>query len=323
MKRRLFTVAKLFISLGLIFLLYHKIPLEDMAAVLTGANFLWLLPIVVLILACTVISAAKWRMFLQSDGINLPLTTLTASYLIGSFYNMFLPSNIGGDSYRIVDVAGRSQQTARTAVSVLADRLSGLLAMVCLGVVSSMLVGSRFGNPWFFLIPLTLLAAMLLVLWSIFAQKPFNAVLSISHLENIPLIRKVADKLLLSASVYGADRRLLVRAMLLSFLFQFFVCTIVYMLSQVIHCHTGFVYFCMFIPLVTLIETLPISINGIGLRDAGYIFFFGSVGMGELETRSLALLFLALTTSYSTCGGLVYLHRLLTTGDKKQKPPTE
>ncbi len=321
MKRTVLTAAKLLFSLLLLAFLYRRIPIAEIAGVLTGANVLWLLPIAVLLLTNTLISAAKWQLFLRSDGIHLPLSTLTASYLIGSFYNMFLPSNIGGDSYRIIDIAGRSQQTARTAVSVLADRLSGLLAMVCLGVVSAIFAGSRWGNPFFFVIPLTLLVLMVAVIGALFKQTPFTTLLSLCRLDRIPVVRRMADKLLLSTAIYSADRPLLVKAMLLSFLFQFSVCVIIFMLSKVIHCQTGFVYFCMFIPLITLIEILPISINGIGLRDAGYVFFFGSVGMGDLQTRALALLFLAMTTCYSMCGGIVHLVRLLRTDNSRKSPP--
>jgi glycosyltransferase 2 family protein len=179
------------------------------------------------------------------------------------------------------------------------------------GLVSSMVVGSRFGKPLFFLGPLLLLTVMGLALYALFKQKPFRVFLELTRLNRINLIQKIADKLLLSISCYGADRVLLYRVMILSFFFQFSVYFIVFLLSRAIHSDLPFIYFCTFVPLITLLEVLPISINGIGLRDAGYVFFFGSVGMSDIQTRSLALLFLGVSVSYSMIGGMVYLVRNL------------
>ena len=58
-------------------------------------------------------------------------------------------------------------------------------------------------------------------------------------------------------------------------------------------------------------EALPVSIYGIGIRDVGYVFFFGWAGMTDLHTRSLALLFLTITLCYSLIGGLLYLGRVI------------
>ncbi len=78
-----------------------------------------------LLLTNTFLSAWKWHILLKSDGIDIGLGTLTGSYLIGTFFNMFLPSNIGGDSYRILDIKKRSDDFMRSATSVFAHRLSG------------------------------------------------------------------------------------------------------------------------------------------------------------------------------------------------------
>jgi hypothetical protein len=122
------------------------------------------------------------------------------------------------------------------------------------------------------------------------------------------------EKFFLSFQCYGSNRRLLTRVMAISFAFQLSVICIVYLLSLALHATVSFFYFSAFVPLITLLEALPISIYGLGLRDAGYVFFFGWAGMTNLETRSLALLFLGVTVSYSLLGGIVYLVRIFTTG---------
>ena len=77
-----------------------------------------------------------------------------------------------------------------------------------------------------------------------------------------------------------------------------------------LHTTVPWMYFGAFVPLITLMEAIPVSVYGIGIRDVGYVYFFGMAGMGEVQTRSLALLFLAITVGYSLVGGGLYLSRV-------------
>jgi uncharacterized protein (TIRG00374 family) len=310
-------LGKFLVSGGLIYLLYRKTPVDQILGLLAEIDLRWLAPIALLMFSNTVVSAWKWSLFLKADGVVIPLKSLVVTYLIGSFYNMFLPSNIGGDSYRIYDVARKSNQTMRSAVSVLADRVSGFIAMISVALVSALFVGSDFGTPLFFLLPLLILISMVGGVYMLFKKKPVLFLLRISRLDRLAFVRSLVDKLLLSVEQYGNDKGLLVRIMLLSYAFQFSVFVIVYLLARSLHAELPFIYFCSFVPMIALLEVLPISINGIGLRDAGYVLLFGWAGLTEIQTRSLALLFLAVSVFYSCIGGLAYLGRIMT-GPKKE-----
>ncbi len=309
-KKTVLFVGKLLISSGLLYLVYRKIPVHDFAQVLSSLSLWYLVPIFILLFINTVLSALKWQLFLRADGVDISLVTLTATYLIGSFYNMFLPSNIGGDSYRIYDVAKKSKEGMRTVASVFADRFSGFLALVILGLLSSIVVAYRFHEPFFFLGPLLVLVLLFVLLAALVKQTPVRFFLNVTRLNRFTALQRLVDKFFLSFSCYGADRRLLAAVMTISFAFQLSVICIVYLLARSLHAHVPFIYFSAFVPLIGLMEVLPVSINGIGLRDAGYVFFFGWAGMTDIQTRSLALLFLSMSVCYSLVGGLVYLGRI-------------
>ncbi|XOF32906.1 MAG: lysylphosphatidylglycerol synthase transmembrane domain-containing protein [Candidatus Electrothrix sp. YB6] len=310
-RRRLFVAFKVLFSSSLIFLLYRKIPVADLRDLLLEIDFRYFLPISLLLFLNTVLSALKWRLFLLADSVDIPLPTLTMTYLIGSFYNLFLPSNIGGDSYRIYDIAKKSRDGVRSAASVFADRFSGFLALVLLSLISSVLVARAFDNLFFFFAPLLILLTLLTVLVALAREKPVRIFLQITRLNRFPLLVGLAEKFFLSFQCYGADRRLLLRVMLISFTFQLSVIVIVQLLALSLHASVPFFYFSAFVPLITLLEAVPISIFGLGLRDAGYVFFFGWAGMSDLQTRSLALLFLGISVCYSLLGGILYLLRVL------------
>ncbi|CAK8724180.1 MAG: hypothetical protein CDV28_12238 [Candidatus Electronema aureum] len=321
-KRRLFIVGKVVFSCTLMFLLYRKIPMNDLRGLFASIDFRYVLPILALLFLNTAASALKWRLFLLADGVDIPLSTLTVTYLIGSFYNLFLPSNIGGDSYRIYDIAKKSSCGVRSAASVFADRFSGFIALVILSLLSSVLVARQFNNVFFFLGPLLILLILLAVLVALIKEKPVRLFLTVTRLDRFPLLVGLTEKFFLSVQCYGANRRLLVKVMAISFAFQLSVITIVWLLALSLHARVSFFYFSAFVPLITLLEAVPISIFGLGLRDVGYVFFFSWTGMTELQTRSLSLLFFGLAVSYSLLGGMAYLGRIFFSSASKPERTT-
>lgn len=314
-RRVLLVLAKLLISFGLLFFLYRKTPIEAITNVLGDLDFRYFPLVGLLLFINTLLSARKWQLLLAADEVDIPLSTLTVTYLIGSFYNMFLPSNIGGDSYRIYDIAKKSSQGVRSVASVFADRFSGFLALVILSCLASIGVSAGFGKPIFLIGPLLILLVLLLILVALVKQTPINLFLRYSRLDRFEQVTRLLGKFFLSMENYGTNRRLIIQVMAISFAFQFSVICVVYLLALSLHAQASFTYFVAFVPLITLMEALPISIYGIGIRDMGYVFFFGWAGLTDIQTRSLALLFLAVTVCYSLVGGVLYLLRLFRSHD--------
>lgn len=310
MKTIAIIVLKLMVSIGLLAFLYRNIPVNDIWSVLGRINTFYLPGICLLLFLNTILSAWKWQLFLKTDGITIALKDLIVSYMSGTFCNLFLPSNIGGDSYRIYDIAQQSKETTRSAASVFADRFSGFVALVTLSLLSSTYIALQGGGVQLLVLPGLLSILFTVVLFLLLTPGVFTSVLAITRLNRIGWIVRVTEKLLISFSRYGSDGKLIARVMLLSFVFQFSVITVVYFLSRSIGAETGFFYFVAFVPLITLMEALPISIYGIGVRDYGYVFFFSQAGMGDLETRTLALLFMAVAVCYSLVGGLFFGYKL-------------
>jgi len=310
-RKILLILVKLAFSACLLYLLYRKIPIRAIAEVLLDINPVYLIPVALLLFVNSLLSAWKWQLFLQADEIDLPFFTLLSTYMIAYFYNMFLPTNIGGDAYRIYDVSRRSGETVRTVASVFADRVTGFVAMVSLGALASPYVAYRFGEPLFFFGPIAVFIALFVALYCLYRQTPVRFLLRVTGLGKIQAVERITEKFFLSFARYGSNRDLLIKTMLISFAFQLSVMTIIYLLSRSLHAQVPYIYFCAFVPLIGLMEMLPLSINGIGLRDAGYVFFFGKAGMSDLQTRSLAILFLAMSITYSLSGGLFYLPRLI------------
>ncbi|MDX9833876.1 MAG: lysylphosphatidylglycerol synthase transmembrane domain-containing protein [Desulfobulbus sp.] len=308
--KHLLLVLKLLVSGGLLTLLYWQTPLVEIGAVFRECNWILLGVIFAILLVNTTLSALKWRILLLSDAIDVSLRKLVVSYLIGGFFNIFLPSNIGGDSYRIVDVMKKSREGARSAASVLADRLTGFIALVSLSLVSSVFVSLRLDRPGLILLPLVALSLLLLILFMLWQRTWVRSLLRLTRLDRFAPVVRITEKFFIAFARYGADWQVVVQVMIISLLFQLLLILAVYLMALALHAPVSWLYFVAFVPLITLMEAVPVSIYGIGIRDMGYVFFFGMAGMNDIQTRSLALLFLAVTFVYSLIGGLLYLGRV-------------
>ncbi len=310
MKKLVTNLLKFLCSFGLIVFLYRNISFIQIRDLLADVTPVYLLPIAFLLLLNTLISAKKWQLFLSADRVYISLAGLTISYMTGTFCNLFLPSNIGGDTYRVYDIAKQSSDAARSAASVFADRLSGFVALVTLCLLSSIYASVKMDNLQLLTIPALLSVAFVLLLAALAKQEPIRKLLHLSGLDRHPAVKRISEKLFLSFRCYGSDRSLIAKVMLLSFTFQLSVITVVYLMACSLGADVAYFYFIAFVPLIMIMEALPISIFGIGVRDYGYVFFFTQVGMSDIETRTLAIYFTATAIVYSLVGGLFFIYKL-------------
>jgi uncharacterized membrane protein YbhN (UPF0104 family) len=93
---------------------------------------------------------------------------------------------------------------------------------------------------------------------------------------------------------------------LLSFVFQAVVIAVVFLNARALDLAFPFSAFAVFVPLISLAGMIPVSVNGLGVREALYILFFGRLGAPTEVSLSLALLYLAVTLVASLPGGVVY-----------------
>ncbi len=306
------------ISAGLIFLLYRRIELGEFVAVFRTLRTWPLVGLFILLFFNTAISALKWKMLLKADGIDIPWRSLTATYLVGTFFNMFLPSNIGGDAYRVYDVASFSKRTAHSFASVLADRLSGFVALVVIGVGFGLMGLKLLPDVEILWVPVIVMAGLFVVIGSLFQQNMIRWFLDQPPFAGMGKLRSFSFKLLDSVSQYRKAPGLFARIMLVSFVFQFTVIVCVYLLALGLDFDIPFHYLCVFVPFVSLVEALPISIFGLGIRDASYVFFFTRVDLPEVQALTLALAYVVVSLLYALSGGVIFMLR---PGQRPEKAP--
>src|SRR4029079_8680305 len=90
------------------------------------------------------VSVRRWRLLIRSQGGDAPLPFLVRSFLVGVFFNNFLPSTIGGDTVRVLDTARTGVGRAKAVAIVFVDRFVGLLALMLFAVLGVLKVPSLY-----------------------------------------------------------------------------------------------------------------------------------------------------------------------------------
>lgn len=300
-------LLKALISLTVLTIIYRKVDISALGSHLAAVRLLPLAAFFALLAINTLLSAAKWRIFLKADGIDHPLGRLFISYYVASFFTVLLPSTIGGDSYRIYDITRRGSGAGHVAASVLADRLTGFLALSMLGLVFPILGWRLIPDHRVMLVPLAVFGVLLFVVWLLYQHTLLLRLMAMFRADRIGALNRFADRFFQSMQAYRSRPLVIARAMVISFVFQCNVILAVYCLSQALRLGIPPLFYGVAVPVVSLIEAIPISIFGIGLRDTGYMLFFAQIGRAAAGAGALSILYVAATLVYVATGGLVFL----------------
>lgn len=140
MRDKLKALIKVIISIGLIVWLFSRIDVGEVVAMLREAN-VWLVVAGMLLYTGAILcNAFKWGVLLRAQKINAPWRVMVQYTFVGVFFNNFLPANVGGDVMRGYGLSEYIQRRADAAVSVVVDRLVGLMALSSMAAVSSLVV---------------------------------------------------------------------------------------------------------------------------------------------------------------------------------------
>ena len=236
----------------------------------------------------------------------MSLRELTLIYLIGFAFNNILPSGVGGDAIRMVELNRYTSRASDAVTSVIVERFLGLYGSLVLGFVT-LLFTWRVVPPQIALVLLAVFAAITGI-GVVLMYEPLYRLL-----RRIGLVRKVTDIGFISSlfdSFQQYNRRALAKAFAVSLVFNVVLIFINLTLGLALGIDIPVIYYVMFIPLVAIALALPISFAGLGPREGTYIFLFGQVGVSSEIALALSLLvYISGNLTPGLVGGAIYLWR--------------
>lgn len=251
----------------------------------------------------------RWQLLLRALGIEVPMERLFKTYLIGVFFNNFLPTAIGGDVVRGLDLYRLTRKGKEAAVSVMAERLLGLAALLVIAVTALGFSYSSLRDPFLLgLILITILVYLMIVL-GLFTPGIF--IFSSRVLEKLR-IQWLGLKLLKipeAIALYKSSPRPLIQSAVLSILIQALTIMIFYVLSLSLHLMIPVVYLFLFFPVISIVSMAPVSLGGLGVREGMTVYLFQKVGVESVHALGLSLAWFSIIFLTSLLGGVVFAFR--------------
>ncbi|MDI6606151.1 MAG: lysylphosphatidylglycerol synthase transmembrane domain-containing protein [Candidatus Omnitrophota bacterium] len=306
--KRIFSVfLKIIISVILLVFLFNKVDKKSLFEYLKNADKLLLFFAFCIYFISYILAIFRWEMLLKAAKIYLPFKRIIISFAGGVFFNLFLPSTIGGDLMRSIDLSAHTKRPREVIATVLLDRLSGYIGLAALAL-SAILLGWKLiqDASVFFSVTIivALLTAILLVLFNKFLYEKINSFLDSGGSGRFrELIRDLHQEM----HIFRHHRKLIVNNLLISLLIQLILPLTFFIIALSLGVKLNIIYFLIFLPIISAITLLPISIGGLGLRDATTIFFFAKAGMSQGSAFAMSLLSFAFLLLCGTIGGLIYV----------------
>lgn len=310
MKRAIRLLLGLFLFAALFFL----VDLQALLAAFYQLDLLSIFYLLILSMLLIAVSCIKWRLFIRVSGHDASLAELMRLYIIGYFFNIFMPSFVGGDVVRSIILGNRLSDQAQALLATFLERFTGLLAMAILGFVF-VLLGSKATagvGLLVLIVTMSIFALTALCFLPRLSQRLFNLglhLLRLVHLNRlVTKAQSLYERMEASMKLIRTDSRLLSKAMFLSFIYQVLTVVNTYVAAVAIGWHPADVgSLFVVIPLVLLVTMIPVTPSGLGLQEGAFVFFLSRIGATPAEGLAVALILRAKSILFALIGGLLWL----------------
>ncbi len=323
-KKIILLLARVIISASLIAFLV-KTQMKDFSSIieiLKSSNKVLLLLSLSTHALGTYITAVRWKVLLNTQDVRLSTASLSVTVLIGSFFNNFLPTSIGGDVFRSYDASKKADIPMGKSVSVIiVERFSGVVSAAIYAVIALFLGFTAIGHRSV-IIPIVIFFVITVIIAFLIINPSFFGLGKISN--KFKFMRKINEKLsnvyktLLSFKKY---KEALVVVLVFSFLLQFSVILNWFLAARALGINLSLTAFIFIVPIVAIIAMIPISIGGIGLRENSLVFILVAMGVTNEKAALCSLLILFMIVLMGVLGGIIYTARPYFEGRSKRIKP--
>lgn len=305
MKKTLFTVLRIIITAGIMIFIFSKLEVSESFEIIMDSNMIYLLISVLFMLGLSFIIALRWHQILKAYGFSVTLIKIFRVYMIAFFFNNFLPSTVGMDVVRGAYIVKKKENLADVISTILLERWIGMLGIILYVTIIPLIFLNSINLSYFIYVSAGGMIISLIFIIAVWNDAVYGFMSNLFSRITWLNIGNRINALYLSLRTIRKHMHLFVINLLLSVLIQVFFVFANYFIVLGQGLDITFVQLLIYVPLISIISMIPVTINGIGLRDWAYITFFG-LGMKE-QAFSLSLTFFILLTVMSLIGGLMFI----------------
>ncbi|HYK87827.1 MAG TPA: lysylphosphatidylglycerol synthase transmembrane domain-containing protein [Acidobacteriota bacterium] len=307
MKTALITLAKAGITALLFIILFRKVDFYHFGTILRNARPGVLLAAFLVLWVGHYICIYRWRMLMRPLMPVLSLGHLFGIYCIGLFFNLIFPTVVGGDVVKMYYAGKPSRLYAQSFAATFLDRDAGMLAMMVIACLATVIHPVAVPGIPINLIIWASFSLFLLANVIIFTPSLHRLLTRVLHAVHLPRIAAKIDAISNAFQVMGRHGSLLAGSLAISLVNQLLAISVTWVLAVGLRLQIPLLYFLIFVPVITLISMIPISLNGMGLREYAFMSLVGAIGIAPESCIALGLLSSAFIILSSLPGGVVYI----------------
>lgn len=309
-------VIKLCICLGLLYLalqssgILTKEGFSQAKQTIKDANLFYLAISVVFILIMDITSTIKWKALTSFKAIPISFARLLVFYIVGRFYNLILPSSIGGDVIRIHLLGKHTGNPAEAAAIVFVERFTGVIMLVLLASAAIMVAGLGNNESQLIVAVGVGVVGIVGIYWIIMDKRPLALLSRLTENFKLSFLEKVlakARKLQTNIYTISSSNKALAISFALSGLFYFASMLNVWVTVLVFQEDVSLWSMVIAVPIIMFIMNIPVSIGNIGIMEFGYTMILMQFGVsGDVAIATALLMRLKLLLA-GGIGGIFHL----------------
>lgn len=306
-KKKLIVIVQMVLSAAFLFFSLRLIDLNDFLSIINSENvrFILFIPLLFIALFLNYILALRWKVFILTDIPSKYFTwELFKVNLIARFFAIFLPGQFTSDAYRIYILNIRIRNLNDAFVSVFFDRYIGQLVFFALGSFVVLFYYKSIGL-WMTLVILCIFFSLFIIILFLYVNVKIKIIEKILYRFRFIRQRIYKTMIFLRKALYS--REVISKMILYSLFYQFLLIIVNYLAFLMFLSNVSIVKIIVAMPIINLLLILPASINGIGQREAIYIFVLSSLGFQKELALSVSIIIFTAKIMTSMIGGLFYL----------------
>jgi len=232
-----------------------------------------------------VISAYRWQLLAAVLKLYASFTDFVALRFIATFTNTLVPGVVGGDALRAIYLGRRNSRLGEAFASVIADRIVGLIGLFWLAAIAAIFLNGAGLSAVVTAPPI----GIGLITLAAFVASPL--VIRLVHMMP-PRLSRYASFIVAYLEHPGA----MLAALVISMVVQSALAVCQYLLARGVGIDASLTLFLFCVPIAGVFASLPLTVNGLGVREGAYLVLFGMAGMGRTNAIALGLLWFVSTT---------------------------
>lgn len=292
-------IIKLLITIAIFYFLFREIDFVEFSKIIFNSHGGWILVALLMQLISTYLAAYRWFKISQLLVFKEKLSFYVQSYFKGTFFNQVLPSSIGGDAVRIIDLTRKKYDKKEAFYGVFVDRVVGLVGLLVLNLLATLIFFGTFDNDFSFLIIFITLGGI--TGFALLFQ--LHRLTFLADIKFLNLFVRLANRL---NSLYSS-RVLLFKHISISVIVHFFSVLTMYGLSLALGLDLSFQTLLIAVPPVFLLTIVPISLAGWGVREGAMIGIFMLVGADQTKVLAMSILYGLLLILSATPGAYFWI----------------